>query len=89
MTLQDWALIRRLYFGERLPKVEIAIQLGISRIAVAKAGRLILVERAERPTVVARDCFDLADLVHPRLPERGAQWTGRSPSRAGSVRQRS
>ncbi|MGH8938832.1 MAG: IS21 family transposase [Actinomycetes bacterium] len=35
--MEDWALIRRLYSGERLSKAEIARQLGISRNTVAKA----------------------------------------------------
>jgi hypothetical protein len=37
ITLEDWALIRRLHVGERLPKAQIARQLGISRNTVAKA----------------------------------------------------
>jgi transposase len=37
ITLEDWALIRRLFVSEKLPKAEIARQLGISRNTVAKA----------------------------------------------------
>lgn len=35
--MEDWALIRRLYSGEKLPKAQIARQLGVSRNTVAKA----------------------------------------------------
>jgi len=35
--LEDWALIRRLFVGEKLPKAQIARKLGISRNTVAKA----------------------------------------------------
>ena len=35
--MEDWALIRRLHVGERLPQAQIARQLGISRNTVAKA----------------------------------------------------
>ena len=37
ITLEDWALIRRLFVREKLPKAEIARQLDISRNTVAKA----------------------------------------------------
>ncbi len=37
ITLEDWALIRRLHVSERLPQAQIARQLGISRNTVAKA----------------------------------------------------
>lgn len=37
ITLEDWALIRRLYVSERLPQAQIARQLGVSRNTVAKA----------------------------------------------------
>jgi len=39
--LEDWALIRRLFVGEKLPKAEIARQLGISRNTVARAVALV------------------------------------------------
>jgi len=35
--LEDWALIRRLHVSEKLPKAQIARELGISRNTVAKA----------------------------------------------------
>ena len=35
--MEDWALIRRLHVGEKLPKAQIARQLGICRNTVAKA----------------------------------------------------
>ena len=35
--MEDWALIRGLHLSERLPKAQIARQLGISRNTVAKA----------------------------------------------------
>ena len=37
ITLEDWALIRRLHVSEKLPKAQIARELGISRNTVAKA----------------------------------------------------
>jgi len=37
ITLEDWALIRRLHLSEKLPKAQIASELGISRNTVAKA----------------------------------------------------
>ena len=37
ITLEDWALIRRLFVSEKLPKAQIARKLGISRNTVAKA----------------------------------------------------
>jgi len=37
ITLEDWALIRRLHVSERLPQAQIARQLGISRNTVARA----------------------------------------------------
>jgi transposase len=37
ITLEDWALIRRLHVSEKLPKAVIARELGISRNTVAKA----------------------------------------------------
>ena len=35
--MEDWALIRRLHVSQKLPKAQIAQQLGISRNTVAKA----------------------------------------------------
>lgn len=35
--MEDWALIRRLFVSEKLPKAEIARQLDVSRNTVAKA----------------------------------------------------
>lgn len=37
ITLEDWALIRRLHVSERVPQAQIARDLGISRNTVAKA----------------------------------------------------
>jgi transposase len=37
ITLEDWALIRRLHLSERVPMAQIARDLGISRNTVAKA----------------------------------------------------
>lgn len=37
ITLEDWAFIRRLHRGEKVPRAVIARQLGISRNTVAKA----------------------------------------------------
>jgi hypothetical protein len=37
ITLEDWALIRRLHVSEKVPQAQIAGQLGISRNTVAKA----------------------------------------------------
>ncbi len=37
ITLEDWALIRRLHVSEKVPQTQIARQLGISRNTVAKA----------------------------------------------------
>jgi transposase len=37
ITLEDWALIRRLHLSERVPKAQIARDLGVSRNTVAKA----------------------------------------------------
>ena len=37
ITLEDWALIRRLHVSEKLPKAQIARQLGICRNTVARA----------------------------------------------------
>jgi len=37
ITLEDWALIRRLHVSERVPQAQIARQLGISRNTVARA----------------------------------------------------
>jgi hypothetical protein len=37
ITLEDWALIRRLHVSEKVPQAQIARQLGISRNTVARA----------------------------------------------------
>jgi len=37
ITLEDWALIRRLHVSEKLPQAQIARQLAISRNTVVKA----------------------------------------------------
>ena len=44
IAIADWSLIRRLLVNERLPKAEIARQLGTSRDTVAKA-----IGAADRP----------------------------------------
>src|SRR4051794_4436272 len=41
ITLEDWALIRRLHLSERVPKAQIARDLGVSRTTVAKGGRVV------------------------------------------------
>ena len=51
ITLEDWALIRRLHVGEGVPKAQIAKQLGISRNTVAKAIALTVPPKYERPPV--------------------------------------
>ncbi len=52
ITLEDWALIRRLHVSERLPKARIARELGISRNTVAKAIESVDPPRYSRPPVV-------------------------------------
>jgi len=52
ITLEDWALIRRLHVSEKLPKARIARQLGISRNTVAKAIESVDPPRYSRPPVV-------------------------------------
>jgi len=49
ITLEDWALIRRLHLGGWVSKAQIAARLGISRNTVAKA------VAADRPPVFHRD----------------------------------
>ena len=51
ITLEDWALIRRLHVGEGVPKAQIAKQLGISRNTVAKAIASTSPPKYERPPV--------------------------------------
>jgi len=58
--LEDWALIRRLHVSERLPKVEIARQLGISRNTVEKA--VASVRAAVVLAVAGDDEFRYTDL---------------------------
>jgi transposase len=52
ITLEDWALIRRLHLSERVPKAQIARDLGISRNTVAKAVGSSSPPRYSRPAVV-------------------------------------
>jgi transposase len=52
ITLEDWALIRRLHVSEKLPKARIARQLGISRNTVAKAIESAGPPEYSRPPVV-------------------------------------
>jgi hypothetical protein len=52
ITLEDWALIRRLHVSEKLPKAQIARDLGISRNTVAKAIAAAGPPQYSRPPVV-------------------------------------
>jgi transposase len=52
ITLEDWALIRRLHVSEKLPKAQIARELGISRNTVAKAIAAADPPQYSRPPVV-------------------------------------
>lgn len=52
ITLEDWALIRRLHVSEKLPQAQIARELGISRNTVAKAITSAGPPRYSRPPVV-------------------------------------
>jgi transposase len=52
ITLEDWALIRRLHLSERVPKARIARDLGISRNTVAKAVASAGPPGYSRPAVV-------------------------------------
>jgi len=52
ITLEDWALIRRLHVSEKLPKAQIARELGISRNTVAKAIASAGPPQYSRPPVV-------------------------------------
>jgi transposase len=52
ITLEDWALIRRLHLSERVPMAQIARDLGISRNTVAKAVASAGPPGYSRPTVV-------------------------------------
>ena len=51
ITLEDWALIRRLHLSERVPKAQIARDLGVSRNTVAKAVASSSPPRYSRPAV--------------------------------------
>lgn len=51
ITLEDWALIRRLHHGEKVPQAVIARQLGISRNTVARALAASSPPRYQRPSV--------------------------------------
>lgn len=57
--MEDWALIRRLHHGEKVPKAVIARQLGISRNTVAKALAAQSPPKYERPP--AGTAFDLVE----------------------------
>jgi transposase len=59
ITLEDWALIRRLHVGEGVPKAVIARQLGISRNTVAKALESSSPPKYERP--LAGTAFDAVE----------------------------
>lgn len=50
--MEDWALIRRLHVSEKLPKAQIARELGISRNTVAKAIAAAGPPQYSRPPVV-------------------------------------
>jgi transposase len=88
ITLEDWALIRRLQVSERLAQAQIARQLGISRNTVAKA--LVSTDPpsyARAPVTTSFAVFEqqVRDLLHHTwsmpatvLAER-VGWTG-SPS---------
>jgi hypothetical protein len=52
ITLEDWALIRRLHVSEKLPMAQIARELGISRNTVAKAIAAAGPPQYSRPPVV-------------------------------------
>ena len=56
ITLEDWALIRRLHVSEKLPKAQIARELGISRNTVAKA--IASVEPPEYSRTAATTSFE-------------------------------
>ncbi|MGB3185317.1 MAG: IS21 family transposase [Ornithinimicrobium sp.] len=85
ITLEDWALIRRLYLSDGLPKAVIARQLGLSRNTVAKAVASADPPSYSRPPVVT--AFDAVQAqvrellaVTPTMPatvlaER-VGWTG-------------
>lgn len=74
--MEDWALIRRLHLGEKLPKAQIARQLGISRNTVARA--IAAADPPEYSRAPAPTSFD-------RFEQQVRQLLARTPSMPATV----